>query len=295
MEFKHTSVLFEQCIEYLNIRKDGIYIDGTIGGGGHAEGICEKLCEGGVLIGIDRDEDALIASEKRLEKYPCTKIYVKRNYAEIDTVLGELEIDKADGAILDLGVSSFQLDNPERGFSYMTGAPLDMRMDAASDFSAYDVVNTYSQDELTDIIRKYGEERWASRIAGFIVKARKIKPLECTDELVEVIKAAIPASARREGSHPAKRTFQALRIEVNDEIAGLEEAVSSFCDILSDGGRFCVISFHSLEDRIVKNEFKARADVERITKKPVTPGQEELSVNPRARSAKLRVVEKRHT
>ena len=295
MEFKHTSVLFEQCIEYLNIRKDGIYIDGTIGGGGHAEGICEKLCEGGVLIGIDRDEDALIASEKRLEKYPCTKIYVKRNYAEIDTVLGELEIDKADGAILDLGVSSFQLDNPERGFSYMTGAPLDMRMDAASDFSAYDVVNTYSQDELTDIIRKYGEERWASRIAGFIVKARKIKPLECTDELVEVIKAAIPASARREGPHPAKRTFQALRIEVNDEIAGLEEAVSSFCDILSDGGRFCVISFHSLEDRIVKNEFRARDDVEKITKKPVTPGQEELSANPRARSAKLRVVEKRRT
>jgi len=295
MDYKHTSVLFEQCIEYLDIKEGGVYIDGTVGGGGHAEGICKKLGEGGILIGIDRDDDALKATGKRLEKYCCRKIYIKRNYADIKTVMNELKIGRADGAVLDLGVSSYQLDNPERGFSYMTGAPLDMRMDAASGFSAYDVVNTYTQEELTAIIRKYGEERWASRIAGFIVKARSTKPVENTDELVDIIKAAIPASARREGPHPAKRTFQAIRIEVNDEISGLEEAVSSFCDVLSEGGRLCVISFHSLEDRIVKNEFKSRVDMQRITKKPVTPEQEELSQNPRARSAKLRVVEKRRT
>jgi len=311
MEFKHTSVLLTLCIDHLNIKGNGIYIDGTIGGGGHAEGICEKLGADGVLIGIDRDRDALIASEKRLEKYPCKKIFVKENYAEITTILSGLGIEKADGALLDLGVSSFQLDNPERGFSYMADAPLDMRMDTDDRFSAYDVVNTYSEDELSDVIRKYGEEKWASRIAGFVVKARKNKPVESTGELVEIIKAAIPAAARRDGPHPAKRSFQAIRMEVNDETHWLEKAVSAFCDILADEGRLCIISFHSLEDRIVKDIFNLRAanctcpkslpvcvcgkvaDIKKITGKPLTAGCEELSENPRARSAKLRVVEKR--
>ena len=293
MEYKHTSVLLEQCIEYLNIKEDGIYIDGTIGGGGHAAGICEKLSERGTLIGIDKDKDALSASEKRLQKFPCAKIFIRRDFADITSILSELKIDKADGAILDLGVSSFQLDNPARGFSYMSDAPLDMRMDVDSGFRAYDVVNSYAANELSAIIRKYGEERWASRIAGFIVNARKNKPIKSTDELVEIIKAAIPASARREGPHPAKRTFQAIRIEVNDEIGTLERGVSLFCDILADNGRLCVISFHSLEDRIVKNVFKSREDIERVTRKPVVAGIEELSENPRSRSAKLRVAEKR--
>jgi len=311
MEFKHTSVLFDKCIDYLNIKKTGIYVDGTLGGGGHAAGICEKLDAKGILIGIDRDKDALAAAEKQLEKYPCTKIYVKRNYAEIGSILSELKIDKVDGAILDLGVSSFQLDNPDRGFSYMNDAPLDMRMDADSSFSAYDVVNTYTADELSGIIRKYGEEKWASRIGSFIVNARKNKPVKSTGELVSIIKSAIPASARREGPHPAKRTFQAIRIEVNDEIKDLEEAISAFCDVLAKEGRLCVISFHSLEDRIAKDVFNSRAssctcpkslpvcvcghkaDIKKVTGKPVVSEDAELSNNPRARSAKLRVIEKR--
>jgi len=309
--YKHTSVLFDECINYLNIKKTGIYIDGTLGGGGHAEGICERLDAKGTLIGIDKDKDALAAAEKRLEKYPCAKIYVKRSYVEIGSILSELKIDKVDGAVLDLGVSSFQLDNPERGFSYMNDAPLDMRMDVDCRFSAYDVVNTYGAGELSDIIRRYGEEKWASRIGNFIVNARKNKPVESTGELVSIIKSAIPASARREGPHPAKRTFQAIRIEVNDEIKELERAVSAFCDVLAEDGRLCVISFHSLEDRIVKEVFNGRAsscicpkslpacvcgkkaDIKKITGKPVVAGDEELSYNPRARSAKLRVVERR--
>ena len=308
--FQHTPVLFDECIKYLNIKKTGIYVDGTLGGGGHAAGICERLDEKGIFIGIDRDQDALTAAEKRLQEYPCTKIYVKSNYVEIRAILSELNIDKIDGAILDLGVSSFQLDNPARGFSYMNDAPLDMRMDADCRFSAYDVVNTYTADELIDIIRRYGEEKWASRIGHFIVNARKNKPVESTQELVSIIKAAIPAAARREGPHPAKRTFQAIRIEVNDEIKELERAVSAFCDVLADEGRLCVISFHSLEDRIVKDVFNDRAssctcpkslpvcvcnqkaDVKKITGKPVVSGDEELLHNPRARSAKLRVVER---
>lgn len=295
MEFVHTPVLFDECIEYLNIKRDGVYTDGTLGGGGHAGGICGRLGENGTLIGIDMDQDALAASQKRLEKYPCRKIFVKRGNAEIAEILSELGIDKIDGAILDLGVSSFQLDNPDRGFSYMHDAPLDMRMDADADFSAFDVVNTYSAEELSRIIRQYGEERWASRIGSFIANARKDKPIERTGELVSIIKAAIPASARREGPHPAKRTFQAIRIEVNDELKQLESAVFAFCGAMADGGRLCVISFHSLEDRIVKNAFNSRADIKKITKKPVISGQEELSRNARSRSAKLRVVEKRRT
>ena len=293
MEFRHTPVLFDECMGYLNIKKDGVYADGTLGGGGHAEGICERLGTGGTLIGIDRDQDALSASKERLEKYSCKKIFVKRSYAEIADILSDLGIDKVDGAILDLGVSSFQLDNPEKGFSYNNDAPLDMRMDAEACFSAYDVVNTYTADELSDVIRRYGEERWASRIGSFIANASKGKAIESTGELVSIIKAAIPASARREGPHPAKRTFQAIRIEVNDEIGQLETALPALCGVLAEGGRLCVISFHSLEDRLVKEAFRSSDALKKITKKPVVCGDAELSLNPRARSAKLRVVEKR--
>ena len=310
MEFKHVSVLFDECMEGLNIKPDGIYVDGTLGGGGHSSGICERLGPNGTLIGIDRDQDALNAASKRLEKYNCNKIFVQSNYSDIAQVLEELEIDEIDGALLDLGVSSFQLDNPERGFSYMNDAPLDMRMSQDDSFTAADVVNDYDKKELTNIISKYGEERWASRIADFIVKARAEKPLESTFELVDVIKAAIPASARRTGPHPAKRTFQAIRIEVNDELGQLERAVEEFCDVLAPKGRLCIITFHSLEDRIVKDIFNQRAnpctcpkefpvcvcgkkaDIKKITGKPIVSSDEELEDNPRARSAKLRVAQK---
>ena len=310
MEFKHTSVLFEECMEGLDIRPDGIYVDGTLGGGGHSEGICKRLGEKGMLIGIDRDRDALNAAEKRLEAYPCQKVFVQSNYSDIKDVLADLEIDSIDGALLDLGVSSFQLDNPDRGFSYMQEAPLDMRMSQDDDFTAYDVVNTYDADELKNIIFKYGEERWASRIADFIVKARKDKPIETTGQLVDIIKAAILASARRDGPHPAKRTFQAIRIEVNDELGQLEKAVDEFCDVLSPGGRLCIITFHSLEDRIVKDIINKRinpctcpkefpvcvcgkvGDIKKKSNKPIAPTAEEIERNPRSRSAKLRVAEK---
>jgi len=311
MEFKHTSVLFEECMEGLNIRPDGIYVDGTLGGGGHSSGICEKLGEDGLLIGIDRDRDALDAASARLEKYPCRKIFVQSNYSDIKDVLDDLGIEEIDGALLDLGVSSFQLDNPERGFSYMQDAPLDMRMSQDDDFTAYDVVNTYDAEELRNIIHKYGEERWASRIADFILKARKDKPLETTAELVDIIKAAIPAAARRDGPHPAKRTFQAIRIEVNDELGQLERAIDEFCDVLAPGGRLCVITFHSLEDRIVKDIINKRinpctcpkefpvcvcgkvGDIKKKSNKPIPPSAEEVEANPRSRSAKLRVAEKK--
>jgi len=225
MEFKHVSVLLEECIENLNIKPDGIYVDGTLGGGGHASYICQHLSPEGTLIGIDRDQDALNAASERLKDYPCQKIFVQSNYSDIRNVLEELELDGIDGALLDLGVSSFQLDNAERGFSYMHDAPLDMRMNQDDSFTAYDVVNEYDQKELTRIISKYGEEKWASRVATFIVNGRKDGPIETTGQLVELIKAAIPAKARREGPHPAKRTFQAIRIEVNDELGQLEHAI----------------------------------------------------------------------
>lgn len=311
MEFKHTSVLFEECMEGLNIRPDGIYVDGTLGGGGHSSGICERLDERGILIGIDRDRDALAAAEKRLAGYSCRKYFVQSNYSDIKDVLDELEIDKIDGALLDLGVSSFQLDNPERGFSYMQDAPLDMRMSQDDDFTAYDVVNGYDVNQLKQIITKYGEERWASRIADFIVKARKEKPIESTGQLVDIIKAAIPAAARRDGPHPAKRTFQAIRIEVNDELGQLERAVTEFCDVLAPGGRLCIITFHSLEDRIVKEIINKRinpctcpkefpvcvcgkvGDIEKKSGKPILPSELEIERNPRARSAKLRIAQKK--
>lgn len=311
MEFKHVSVLFSETIKNLDIKPDGVYVDGTLGGGGHAAGICERLSQKGILIGIDRDKDALTAAEKNLERYSCRKIFVQSNYSEVRQVLKELEIRAIDGAVLDLGVSSFQLDNEERGFSYMKDAPLDMRMNAEDPFTAEQLVNSYSEQELTDVIRRYGEERWASRISSFIVKKRKERPFTTTGELVEVIKAAIPAAARREGPHPAKRTFQALRIEVNDELGQLERAVDEFLDVLGDKGRLCIITFHSLEDRIVKERFQARlnpctcprefpvcacgkkTDVKKISGKPILPSEQELILNPRARSAKLRVIEKK--
>lgn len=310
MEFKHVSVLLEECIENLNINPDGIYVDGTLGGGGHAGYICSHLSEKGTLIGIDRDKDALAAAKARLEQYKCNKIFVQSNYSDIKDVLNELNIDGIDGALLDLGVSSFQLDNSERGFSYMQDAPLDMRMNQDDSFTAYDVINDYDKKELTNIIHKYGEERWAARIADFIVKERKNGPIETTSQLVDVIKAAIPAKARRDGPHPAKRTFQAIRIEVNDELGQLERAIEEFCDCLNPEGRLCVISFHSLEDRIVKDIITRRtnpctcpkefpvcvcgkvADIKKISRKPILPSDEELEFNPRSRSAKLRVCEK---
>ena len=311
MDFKHVPVLYEACMEGLNIKPDGIYVDGTVGGGGHAFGIGSRLSEKGMIIGIDRDDDALEAARQRLRPLKCRCELVKRTYAEIKDVLGELNISGIDGALLDIGVSSFQLDNAERGFSYMHDAPLDMRMNRDDSFSAYDVVNKYGQKELTEIIKKYGEERWAGRIAEFIAKARKDGDIETTGELVDVIKAAIPASARRDGPHPAKRTFQAIRIEVNGELDQLREAIDEFCDVLNPGGRLCIITFHSLEDRIVKETFNKRlnpctcpkefpvcvcgkvADVTKVTGKPITADEEELQVNPRSRSAKLRIIEKK--
>jgi 16S rRNA (cytosine1402-N4)-methyltransferase len=260
MEFKHVSVMFDEAIEGLDLKSDGIYVDGTLGGGGHSGGICAKLGENGLLIGIDRDKDALMAAEKRLSQYKCRKELVQSNFSDVKTVLEDLGVDKIDGALLDLGVSSFQLDNPERGFSYMHEAPLDMRMNRDDSLTAYDVVNGYDRDELRDIIKNYGEERWASRIAEFVVRERAVKPLETTTELVDVIKKAIPAKARREGPHPAKRTFQAIRIEVNDELGRLEKAIEDFLDVLKPGGRLAVITFHSLEDRIVKDTFRRRYD-----------------------------------
>ncbi len=310
MEFVHRPVMLRECIEGLKIKPEGIYIDGTLGGGGHSSAICENLSDGGMLIGIDRDRDALEASAKRLEKFSCRKKFIQSNYSDIKQIMKDLEIEKADGALLDLGVSSFQLDNPSRGFSYMNDAPLDMRMNQDDRFTAYDVVNGYDRKELADIIHRYGEERWASRIADFIVRERQDKPVETTCQLSDIIKKAIPASARRTGPHPAKRTFQAIRIEVNDELSQLQRAVEEFCDILAPGGRLCIITFHSLEDRIVKDILNRRADpctcpkefpicvcgkkadIKKITGKPLIPLPKETEENPRARSAKLRIAEK---
>ncbi|MBR5731572.1 MAG: 16S rRNA (cytosine(1402)-N(4))-methyltransferase RsmH, partial [Firmicutes bacterium] len=250
MEYGHVPVLYREVLEGLDIKSGGVYIDGTLGGAGHASGICEKLGSEGWLIGIDRDGDAIEAAGKRLEGFGCRKTLVRSNYSEVKLVLNELGASSADGALLDLGVSSFQLDDPQRGFSYMHDAPLDMRMDARDVLTAEDIINGYSREDLAKIISEYGEERWASRIAQFIERERAKKRITTTFELVDIIKAAIPAQARREGPHPAKRTFQAIRIEVNGELEKLGAAVSDFIDILSPGGRLAVISFHSLEDRI---------------------------------------------
>ncbi len=311
MEFKHEPVLLEQTIQGLHIQSQGIYVDGTLGGAGHSSVICAHLNPQGRLIGIDRDTDALQAASQRLATVDCETTFVHDNYANIKAILKRLGVEQIQGALLDLGVSSYQLDDPARGFSYMKEAPLDMRMNRDDKLTAYDVVNHYDENKLAYIIKAYGEERFAGRIARAIVRAREESPLETSTELVDVIKGAIPAKARREGPHPAKRTFQALRIEVNNELGLLEQACHDFLDVLAPGGRLCVISFHSLEDRIVKNVFNQRAnpcqcpsdfpvcvcgkvgDIEKVKGKPITASEEELERNPRARSAKLRVAQKK--
>lgn len=309
MEFKHISVLLNESVDALQIKPNGIYVDGTMGGGGHSEAICKRIAEGGRLIGIDRDTEALCASKKRLSDYPFVS-YVHNNYKNIKEVLSELDIDKIDGAVLDLGVSSYQLDCKERGFSYMEDAPLDMRMNRESGKSAYDIINTYSERELSDIFFKYGEEKFSKKIAKIICERREVKPIETTLELVDITKAAIPERFRQKGSHPAKRVFQAVRIEVNGELEDLKGALDDFFDSLNVGARLAVITFHSLEDRIVKTAFneyatgctcpkdfpicvcgkKPRGKV--ITRKPVLPTDEEYEYNKRSKSAKLRIVEK---
>ncbi|MDR0569959.1 MAG: 16S rRNA (cytosine(1402)-N(4))-methyltransferase RsmH [Clostridiales Family XIII bacterium] len=312
-EFSHEAVMPRELVGALAElgRPKGVFVDGTLGGGGHGAGVCSFLEGDGLFVGIDRDAEALAAAGRALQGFPCGKRLVHGNFRDIKAILEELGIDGIDGAALDLGVSSFQLDNAGRGFSYMADAPLDMRMDAEGDgLTAEDVVNGYSRDELTRVIRAYGEERWASRISAFIENRRKSGPIRTTGELADLIKAAIPSSARREGPHPAKRTFQAIRIEVNDELGALSEALEGFIGSLRPGGRLCVISFHSLEDRIVKEAFMAhenpcqcppglpqcacgrKPDGKRLTRKPVLPSAEETEANPRARSAKLRVFEK---
>lgn len=310
MSFNHVTVLLHESIKGLNIKPDGIYVDGTLGGGGHSFHILQRL-ETGKLIGIDQDQDALKAATKRLEVFGERFIPVHSNYSNLLNVLDSLGIEKIDGLILDLGVSSYQLDEAERGFSYMNDGKLDMRMNQSSDFSAYDVINTYSERALTQVIREYGEENWASRIAKFICEAREVKPLETTYELVDVIKAAIPAKARKDGPHPAKRTFQAIRIEVNNELKIIDKTIEDAVSVMNKGGRVAIITFHSLEDRIVKNAYKnlatgctcppefpvcvcnGKPKVKIISRKPILPSEEELESNPRARSAKLRVAEKK--
>lgn len=310
MEFKHKSVLLDECMEGLNIKKNGIYVDGTLGGAGHSFEIVKSLNPiEGRLIGIDQDMNALEASKKKLDEYKNVT-FVHNNFKNIKKILESLDIDGVDGILLDLGVSSHQLDIPERGFSYMHDAPLDMRMNIEEDFSAMDVVNGYSKGALEKVIREYGEERWASRIAEFIVKEREKEEIKSTFQLVDIIKAAIPAAARREGPHPAKRTFQAIRIEVNGELSILEDAVRDCISALKPEGRLCIITFHSLEDRIVKNVYKEQENpctcppsfpvcvcnkhpqIKIVTRKPVAPTEAELEDNPRSRSAKLRIAEK---
>lgn len=309
MAFAHTSVLLKETIDHLAIKPDGIYIDGTLGGGGHSEVILEHLTTG-KLIGIDQDTDALQAASERLKRFGERFVPVHANFSEIAAVLDRLGIDAADGIVLDLGVSSYQLDTGERGFSYMQEGPLDMRMNRDQAFSAWQVVNTYTENQLTKIIRDYSEEKWAKRIASFIVQARATAPIETTEELVKIIKQAIPAKARQDGPHPAKRTFQAIRIEVNNELGILETTIRSATPRLKNGGRFCIITFHSLEDRIIKQTFRDLSkdcvcppelpmcrcetvpQVRVITRKAVEPSAEELEENPRARSARLRVAER---
>ncbi len=309
MEFKHISVLLGESVDALNIKRGGIYVDGTMGGGGHSLEIAKRLSGDSLLIGIDRDTEALCASRTRLKDYSNVR-FVHDNYKNIKTILEENNIDKIDGAVLDLGVSSYQLDCKERGFSYMEDAPLDMRMNREGGKSAYDVVNTYSEDELIRIFFAYGEEKYSKRVARLISEKRLEKPIETTLELVDIIKEAIPERLRQKGSHPAKRIFQAIRIEVNGELEDLKGAIDDFFDCLKPGGRLSIITFHSLEDRIVKtafNEYKTGCTCPKdfpicvcgntprgkvITKKPILPSEEECKFNSRSKSAKLRVAEK---
>lgn len=309
MTFKHTSVLLEETIEGLKIKPEGIYVDGTLGGGGHSREIAKRLGARGRLIGIDQDEAAIFAAGKRLEEFGDKVTIVRSNYRNTKEVLISLGITGIDGMMLDLGVSSYQLDTKERGFSYRFDTPLDMRMDLRQSFSARDIVNDYSEMELFRVIRDYGEDKFAKNIAKHIVLARQKKPIETTGELNEIIKAAIPAKMRAEGGHPSKRTFQAIRIECNRELEVLKESLEELIDLLNPGGRLCVITFHSLEDRIVKTAFKnaanpcicppgfpvcvcGRVSKGRVIGKPILPGEEELSENSRSKSAKLRIFEK---
>lgn len=308
MEFKHYSVLLEETIEQLQVRPDGIYVDGTLGGGGHANEVCKRLTTGH-FYGIDQDDAAIEAAGKRLEGYGEKVTIIRDNYCNMKAALAGYHVEKVDGIVLDLGVSSYQLDTEERGFSYRFDAPLDMRMDKRSSLTARDIVNGYSETELFHIIRDYGEDQFAKNIAKHIVRARQEKPIETTFELNEVIKAAIPAKMRQNG-HPSKQTFQAIRIECNKELDVLKNSLDEFIDMLNPGGRLCIITFHSLEDRIVKAAFrknenpctcppefpvcvcgkKSKGKV--ITKKPILPGEEELEENSRSKSAKLRVFQR---
>ena len=312
MEFNHVSVLLNECIENLNIKEDGVYVDCTMGGAGHSKEIVKRLSDKGLFIGFDQDKNAIATAKERLSEYSDRVKFVHSNFENIKEELAKIGVHKIDGVLADLGVSSHQLDEADRGFSYMHDAPLDMRMDVRQEFSAYDVVNTYSEDELAKIIRDYGEDNWAKRIAKFIVEDRNENgPIEKTGELVDIIKKAIPKKARIDGPHPAKRTFQAIRIEVNNELGVITNMIDDAVSIMNEGGRVCIITFHSLEDRIVKNEFKELAlscvcppalpicqcdkvsEVKVITRKPILPSKEEVEFNPRSRSAKLRVVEKK--
>ena len=309
MEFSHKSVLLWECIDALNIRPNGIYLDGTLGGGGHSLEICRHLTTGR-LIGVDRDEAALEAARKRLSRHARKVTLVHDNFENIALILDSLNLDKIDGMLFDLGVSSPQLDDGSRGFSYMADAPLDMRMDRGSSLTAYDIVNNYPKDELRRILYEYGEERYAPQIAAAIERVRSDRPIETTLELVDIIKSAMPERALREKQHPAKRSFQAIRIAVNDELGAVSRMMRASIDHLNPGGRLCVITFHSLEDRIVKNAMAEAAKgctcppsfpvcvcgrtpkVQVLTKKPIIATMEEVRENPRARSAKLRVAVK---
>ncbi len=310
MEFNHYSVLLQETIENLNIKPDGIYVDGTLGGGGHSYQIASRLSEKGRLIGIDQDKDAIAAASERLSEFGDKITIIRSNYANMKEELHRIGVEKVDGIVLDLGVSSFQLDTPERGFTYREAdAPLDMRMDDRQTLTAKDIVNNYSEMELFRIIRDYGEDKFAKNIAKHIVQARGKKPIETTGELTEIIRASIPMKVQVTGGHPAKRTFQAIRIELNKELEVLQNNLDDMIGLLNPGGRICIITFHSLEDRIVKTNFKRnenpctcpsdfpvcvcgnKSKGKVVTRKPILPSEEELEANSRSKSAKLRVFE----
>ncbi|MDO4941365.1 MAG: 16S rRNA (cytosine(1402)-N(4))-methyltransferase RsmH [Lachnospiraceae bacterium] len=310
MEFKHQSVLLDETIEYLNIKPDGIYVDGTLGGGGHAYEVCRRLGSCGHFIGIDQDAAAIEAAGRRLEPFKDRIDIVRSNYADIKKVLSDLGIEKVDGIVLDLGVSSYQLDNAARGFTYREDVPLDMRMDQRQSKTARDIVNDYSEMELFHMIRDYGEDKFAKNIAKHIIMERKKQPIETTGQLIQIIDHAIPAKVRAKSGHPAKKTFQAIRIELNHELEVLNDTLDTMIDLLNENGRICIITFHSLEDRIVKTIYKRnenpcicppsfpvctcgrKSKGKVITRKPVVPTTEEIENNKRAKSSKLRVFER---
>lgn len=310
MEFEHKSVLLDETINGLNIKPDGIYVDGTLGGGGHAYEVCTRLGTKGSIIGIDQDAAAIEAADARLKDFGEKVTIVRSNYCDMKSKLHELGIDKVDGIVLDLGVSSYQLDTAERGFSYREDAPLDMRMDTRQKMTARDIVNDYEEMELYRVIRDYGEDKFAKNIAKHIVAARKVKPIETTGELTEIIRASIPMKYQKKSGHPAKRTFQAIRIELNRELEVLKDSLDDMIDLLNPGGRLCIITFHSLEDRIVKSAFRKNENpctcpsdfpvcvcgkVSKgsiLTRKPILPSEEEMEENSRAKSAKLRIFER---